>query len=356
MTTKSKIIVVKIGTDVITTEDGLIDTDRIGAIVDQLAGINEKAQVVLVTSGSIGAGAALTQIQNFESEVARRQVLSAVGQIELIQIYRKAFARHNVISAQILTTKEDFGSRTHYLNMRRCFVNLLSHGVVPIVNENDAVSVSELMFTDNDELAGLIATMLDVNELFLLTGVDGVYEDFETKKILKQVIVGKTPWRQFVAPTTSSFGRGGMTTKCEIGEKLARLGIETIIANGKKDNILGALFASKQTPATRFIPQKKASQVKKWIAYAKGQERGSVSINQGAIDMLNSKDKVASLLPVGIVEMTGSFEKGDIIEIQDEHGQKLGLGKAQYSSKTAKDLIGKKGEKALVHYDYLYLE
>ncbi|MEA4840387.1 MAG: glutamate 5-kinase [Bacteroidales bacterium] len=354
-----KRIAVKIGSNVLTQEDGTLDMIRMSALVNQVSDLQKKGvEIILVSSGAVAAGRSEVKASRKLDSVDQRQLYSAVGQAILIKRYYDLFQKNEITCGQVLTTKESFSSRGHYLNQKNCMTVMLENGVIPIVNENDTISVTELMFTDNDELSGLIASMMDAEALILLSNIDGIYNgdpnDPESKVIRK--ILPDTDLKQYIAPGKSSFGRGGMLTKSNIARKVAEEGIAVYIANGKKENILPDLLdASKDIIYTTFVANKKASAVKKWIAHSEGFAKGKVFINQGCLDAL-LKNGASSLLPVGIKSIEGTFEKGDIVRIFDQAGHQIGVGKAQYGSESAYDVIGKKGERPLVHYDYLYLD
>lgn len=355
---KYKKIIVKIGTNVITRENGLLDTKRMGGIASQIAELKQAgAEVVVVSSGAVGAGRGLISLRADLNEVAKRQVLAAVGQPELIHQYFQLFKEHGITCAQVLATKEDFRDRGHYLNMRNCFEALLKEKIVPIVNENDVVSVDERMFTDNDEFAGLIATMLNAEAVVILSSVDGVQAKNKNGQLetLPQVKTFKEVEAHLTAEK-SSLGRGGMLTKCRMAEKLSKLGITTWIVSGFREGSLKQA-ALGQTIGTQFFARpKKLSNLKKWVAHTEGQEKGSVTVNEGAEKMLKSKEKAVSLLPVGITDVTGNFEKGDIIKILSEKGASIGYGVAQYNAEKALEFKGKKGKKELIHYNSLFIQ
>jgi glutamate 5-kinase len=235
---------------------------------------------------------------------------------------------------------------------------MLENSVIPIVNENDTISVTELMFTDNDELSGLIAAMMNVDALIILSNVDGIYDGLPsaTASRLLAAIPFNSQAPDYIHPAKSQFGRGGMMTKFNIARKVANEGVPVIIANGKKDDILLKLLQLNCTETcTLFVPNPNpASNVKKWIAHSSGFARGEIHINAGARAALTS-NKAASLLPVGLTAIVGEFEKGDIVKIIDENGIHIGLGKTRYSNEQATELIGLQGNKPVIHYDYLHL-
>ncbi len=350
-------IVIKVGTNVLTTAAGLLDEKVMASLVEQLvkmrdAGIN----VILVSSGAMAAGRAVIQPAKKLGNIASRQVLAAVGQVQLMHRYSTLFSSHGCVCAQVLATKEDFRDRQHYLNMRDCFSSLLQEKIIPVVNENDVVSVSELMFTDNDELAALIALMVGADTLILLTSVDGILtggpDDPESKVL--HIVKEESDWKSHLRAEKSSFGRGGMQTKCRNAQKLATLGITTHIARGTAPGILQKIIKG-DTVGTVFPAQKATSSKKRWLAEHGGSEKGVIVVNACARDILASQDKAVSLLPVGVVNVQGEFSKGDLLKIRDVTGKDVGIGIAQYASGPAREAMGKKNQKALVHYDYLYI-
>ncbi|MBI4992764.1 MAG: glutamate 5-kinase [Candidatus Magasanikbacteria bacterium] len=229
-----KIIVIKIGTNVITNNQGLLEESVIGKLATQVAALKRKHYgVILVTSGAMGAGRSLVKPSLKLNKVETRQVLAAVGQIKLAGIYLSRFQKLGISCAQVLTCKEDFRDKKHYLNMKSCLTALLKSDLVPIVNENDVVAVEELMFTDNDELAGQIAAMVKADRLIILTTVDGVKDN--RGQVIKE-IKKQSDYQHFVTTEKSSFGRGGMSAKCATAMRSAKLGIKTHIMNGKIQN------------------------------------------------------------------------------------------------------------------------
>jgi len=349
-------IVVKVGTNVITARDGHLDIEVLERLTSQIAELQKRGvQVILVSSGAVGAGRSIVTMTGSLSPVATRQVLAATGQIKLINTYTSMFAGHGLITAQILVTKEDFRDRQHYLNMRTCFSSLLQQRIIPVVNENDAVSVTELMFTDNDELSGLIASMMHVDGYIILSHVDGIFDmKSGTGSVIREIPPSTKHFHQYITPGKSEFGRGGMLTKCHIAQKLSRLGITVHIANGKTPDILLSILGG-ENPGTRFLPEKPTYGPKRWIAHTEGMEKGSVTINEGARIALTSGDRANSLLPVGIETVEGSFFKGDIVKICSADSSVLGYGMAGYSADKIRSVIGQKGQKPFIHYDYLYI-
>ena len=356
-----KRIAVKIGSNVLSRKDGTLDITRMSALVDQVAELHHAGmEIVLISSGAVASGRSEVKVGKKLDSVSARQLYSAVGQAKLINRYYELFREHGLMCGQVLTTKENFGSRTHYLNQKHCMEVMLEHGVIPIVNENDTISVTELMFTDNDELSGLIATMMGMDALIILSNIDGIYNGNpadSASQVIPVVERGKTDLASYVQTGRSSFGRGGMLTKCHIAQKVADEGIMVVIANGKRSNILLDLLKDLEaTPCTRFLPAAKpVSSVKKWIAHSEGFAKGEIHINKGAEEALLAPT-ATSLLLVGVTQVVGDFEKDDIVRIVNEEGRLLGVGCAGYGSEEARALIGSRDRKPLVHYDYLYID
>ncbi len=355
-------IAVKIGSNVLTRADGTLDITRMSAIVDQVADLRQKGmEIILISSGAVASGRSEIKVRKKLDPVSARQLYSAVGQAKLINRYYELFREHGLTCGQVLATKESFGSRTHYLNQKHCIEVMLENGIIPIVNENDTISVTELMFTDNDELSGLIATMMDADRLIILSNIDGIYNGNPSNPasaVIREIArEDKGEVSAYIQTGRSSFGRGGMLTKCTIACKVAAEGIEVLIANGKRENILTSLLTpGSQTVCTRFVPAAQpVSSVKKWIAHSEGFAKGEIHINQGAEKALLSS-QANSLLLVGVTQIKGDFEKDDIVRIINEAGESIGIGCTNYSSGEARVLTGSRDQKPLVHYDYLYLE
>ena len=368
-------ITVKVGSNVLTRADGTLDVTRMSALVDQVADLRRRGiEVILVSSGAVASGRSeIRPIRRLDS-VDQRQLFSAVGQAKLINRYYELFREHDIAVGQVLTTKESFGTRGHYLNQKNCMTVMLENGVIPIVNENDTISVSELMFTDNDELSGLIASMMDAQALIILSNVDGIY-DGSPSDPASRVIPEIRPGDDFascIQTSKSSFGRGGMLTKTSIARKVADEGITVIIANGRRENVLVEIVENEERrmkkeepssdtahlslPYTRFVPASRpASSVKKWIAHSEGFAKGAYYVDKQTMNLLQS-DRPVSILPVGVLAVEGKFDKDDIVRIYGPGTKYIGVGKSAFSSQEAVELMGKHGQKPAVHYDYLYIE
>lgn len=350
--------VVKIGSNVITRDDGTLDVTRISSLVDQVVEMRRRGhEVILISSGAVAAGRQLVTPSHKLDTVSQRQLFSAVGQAKLINRYYDLFRDRGIVCGQILTTKEGFGSRTHYLNQKHCMEVMLEQGVVPVLNENDTVSVTELMFTDNDELSGLVASMMDADTLIILSNIDGIYDgnpEYMESNIITRVDNTVRDLSKVVVAGKSTFGRGGMLTKSRIAIQVASEGIEVIIANGRRDGILLSLLDDPDVLCTRFQPGERINSVKKWLAHSHDFVKGSLRVNEGAAESLRDAERAVSLLPVGITEVTGNFEKGDLVEVVDPSGEFIGLGCCDYASEALRKVAGQKGKRPAIHYDYLY--
>jgi glutamate 5-kinase len=354
-----KRIAVKVGSNVLTRKDGTLDIERMAELVAQIAQLNASGvEVILISSGAVASGRNEINPSKKLDAVSARQLYSAVGQAKLINHYFELFRKHQRICGQILTTKENFASRTHYLNQKNCMETMLANGVIPIVNENDTVSVTELMFTDNDELSGLVAAMMNMDALILLSNVDGIYNgdpNLPQSQIIPE-ITETGDISPFIQSEKSSFGRGGMLTKYTLARKVADEGITVIIANGARKQILTDLVAGQPVAHTRFIPSgKPASNIKKWIAHSEGFAKGAIHIDRGAEKALYAS-KATSILFVGITRIAGKFKKDDIVKIINEAGKTIGVGRAGYDDEKALLLIGQQKARPMIHYDYLYLD
>ena len=352
--------IIKVGSNVLTRPDGKLDITRISAVVDQVAWLRAQGhEVVLVSSGAVACGRGELHTDRRLDSVAQRQLFSALGQAKLINLYYDLFREYNLHVGQVLTMKENFSSRHQYLNQRACMEVMLGNGVIPIVNENDTVSVTELMFTDNDELSGLIASMLNAHCLIILSNIDGIYTGSPSDpaaRLITQVKCGDdlTP---YIQTERSGFGRGGMLTKCSIARRVASEGIQVIIANGKRDNVLMDLVARPaEVPHTEFVPiVNPTSGIKKWLAHSQSFAKGELHINAQATQALRG-ERAVSLLMVGVTGVVGDFEEGDIVSIIDPQGQRLGIGRSAYSASEARAAVGKHDMKPAIHYDYLCLD
>ena len=253
-----KRIVVKIGSNVLTRSDGRLDVTRVSALVDQVAWLHQQGcEVILVSSGAVACGRSELPVDHELDSVEQRQLFSAIGQVKLIGLYYDLFREHHLHVGQVLTMKENFEPGEQYRNQRACMSVMLENGVVPIVNENDTVAVTELMFTDNDELSGLIAQMMRADTLVLLSNIDGVYNGHpdDPQSTIVPVIRPGDDLSHYIKEEKSAFGRGGMHSKYTTATRVQSAGIRVIIANGKREQVLVDLLQHpERTPHTEFLP------------------------------------------------------------------------------------------------------
>ena len=240
----------------LTRKDGKLDMTRVSALVDQIAELRKNGiEVILVSSGAMASGRGELKVDHDLDSVEQRQLFSALGQAKLIGLYYDLFREYGMHVGQVLTMKENFEPGEQYENQKACMTVMLENDVIPIVNENDTVSVTELMFTDNDELSGLIARMMQADTLILLSNIDGIYtgNPDETDSVLISRVEPGTDLSQYIQPEKSAFGRGGMHSKYTTASRIQQAGIRVIIANGERDDILIQLVEHPEdTPHTEF--------------------------------------------------------------------------------------------------------
>lgn len=353
-------IVVKVGSNVLTRPDGKPNVTNLSSLVDQVAALrNLGHEVILVSSGAVACGRGALKPARQLDAVAQRQLFSSIGQIRLINLYNSLFSEYGYVVGQVLTQKENFSSRESYLNQRACMQTMLENGVIPIVNENDTASLTELMFTDNDELSGLIAAMMDADILIILSNVDGIYDgppSDPASRLIEKVEAG-SDLSSYVVAAKSGFGRGGMGTKCGIARKLSDEGVTVYIARGDRPGVLVDLICSPEsTPHTEFEAKRQpVSTIKRWIAHSGSFAKGAIRVDDKVASILRS-DRAVSLLPIGAVAVEGEWEESDIVSLLTESGETIGFGRASVSSAEARLMAGQHGGRPLVHYDYLFIE
>ena len=333
---KYKRIAIKIGSSVLTKEDGKLYTERIAEIVDQIAALhNQDIQVILISSGAVAAGKGEYSFLKETPKISSSQIWAAIGQVKLMENYFTLFGAYNIQPAQLLATKENFQGLRYYSNMEKCISSMLENKIIPVINENDTITVTELMFTDNDELSGLIASMMSCDALFILTVVDGVYTGMPGEKgaeIIPVIVDDDKSVEKYISPQKSDFGKGGMLTKCTIAKKVASQGIDVFIASGTRKNILQNVIDKADVPYTFFPASTTGSkEVKKWLPRTTTFPKASVIIKENTAEELRSKNAINILMP-NIERIEGFFETDDLVKIFDTRGKQLGIGKAKYSS------------------------
>ncbi|WBW95607.1 glutamate 5-kinase [Oceanirhabdus sp. W0125-5] len=329
-----KRVIVKIGTSTLTHSTGLLNLDRIEGIVRQLSNIHNKGiQVVLVTSGAIGAGMGKLGFKSKPKTIPEKQAAAAIGQGILLHMYNKLFSEYGKSVAQILLTKDVISNRTSFLNARNSFFTLLDRDIIPIVNENDAVAIDEIKFGDNDTLSAMVTNLIEGDLLILLTDIDGLYDSNPKinpeAKLIKNVQKITKEIKSMAGEAGSSFGTGGMITKIKAAELSIPSGASVIIANGSIPNVLNKIIDGDDI-GTYFEGRKNTLQSKKyWLAY-NATPKGKVIIDDGAREALVINRK--SLLPAGINYVQGTFSKGEIISVIDSNGLEVARGITNYTS------------------------
>jgi glutamate 5-kinase len=337
-------VVIKVGSSTITGADGRIDGEYLEALVAQVAELREGGdRVVVVSSGAIAAGLEALGLTARPADMPTLQAAAAIGQIRLVDAYRQWFRPRDTLVAQVLVTRHDVGHRQQYLHACQTLERLLDLGVVPIVNENDTTAVDEIRFGDNDNLAALVAMMVHADLVVFLTDIDGLYSaDPRTAPDAQRLERVEALTDEHVASAGgagSAVGSGGMATKVEAARALMKAGIPLVICDGRRPDVVVEAAAG-QPVGTLFAGGEAAVKGRKlWLAYA-GHPRGSVTIDAGARDALCLRGK--SLLPAGVIDVTGSFVVGDPIAVKDDQGNVVARGLAGMS---ADDLLKVKGRK-----------
>ncbi len=339
-----KRLVVKIGSNIIAgTKEGL-ETKRIYAIAKDIAGLTEREfEVVVVSSGAIAAGMKKLKLKERPKDVKLKQASAAVGQSSLMWAYERSFNEFNKKVAQVLLTRDDFSDRKRYINSKNTLETLLSYGVIPIVNENDTVATDEIKFGDNDNLASLVASLVEAERLIILSDVDGLYtEDPKTHPDSKLIeyVEEITPELEAKAKGPGSmFGIGGMYSKLLAAKTALSHGITVHIVNGRKGGLLCFLMSGKQF-GTIFKPREgKLSLRKGWIAYS-SRAKGNIILDDGAVKAIIQGGK--SLLPSGIISVEGDFDIGDAVNCLDSKGNRVAKGLTNYSCSEIQKIKGKK--------------
>ncbi len=332
-------IVVKVGSSII-TENGGISTNRIAMLTSDIASvISEGYQVVIVSSGAISAGAGALNKKRENCTIPEKQALASVGQSILINEYRKCFSWEGYEVGQILLTEDDVKHRRRFLNARNTFNTLLKMSIVPVVNENDTVVIKEIKFGDNDTLSAHVANIVEADLLVLLSDVDGYYHDLsdnapvaEIREITDDVIMR-------AGGAGSVHGTGGMLTKIRAAEMVVRSGEMMIIANGRKEGILGRIMKGENTGTIFIGTNGSMKSRKRWIAFNM-KTAGSLIIDDGAVEAI--RDHKKSLLASGILDVRGSFDNGDAVDILDSRDEKVGKGIVNYTHQQLAVIKGKK--------------
>lgn len=339
--TRAHRVVVKVGTSTLTHSDGKLNLFQLEQLAKEIKDLkNRGLEVLLVTSGAIGAGMGKMNLKERPRTMPEKQALAAVGQGLLMQMYEDVFAKYDQIVAQVLLTKDDIAHRVRYLNARNTLLTLLRLGVIPIINENDTVVIDEIKFGENDTLAALVASLVDADLLILLSDIEGLYTADPRKDssatLLKVVEEINTNIEKLAGKPGTSLGSGGMNTKIQAAKISCKSGIPMIVAHGSQKNILQEIVSGKN-PGTLFIPRDhRLSSRKGWIAFA-SRTNGFIHVDQGAEKAIIEKGK--SLLPSGITRVEGKFAQGDVVSLIGQKGE-IARGIVNYTSEDIEKIKG----------------
>src|SRR5438105_2960223 len=342
-------VVVKLGSNLFFNDAGVIALGRIFSFIEDIAAARLAGrQMIVVSSGAVALGADALKMKSATASLAQKQALAAVGQSRLMNLYEQGFGKYGLTAAQVLLTEEDFSSRKRYLNLRHTLTTLLDMGVIPVINENDTVSTSELEITDrtrsfgdNDKLSALVMSKLEATLLVLLSDVDGLFTDNPRENPQAEFIPQVqeiTADIEALAGRKSARGRGGMDTKLQAARIAMNSGGMAIIANGLKTGILGRVLNGEEE-GTIFVGRAGSlSEKRRWIAFASSVS-GRIHINEGALDAITRKN--ASLLYAGVTRIESEFENGDVVSIVGPNGEEVARGIVNYSSADASKLVGR---------------
>jgi glutamate 5-kinase len=338
--------VVKIGSALLTNNGVGLNVNAINQWVQQIAHLREQGmEILLVSSGSVAEGMSRLGWRQRPKELYALQAAAAVGQMGLVQTYESAFSQYGLHTAQILLTHDDLSNRQRYLNARSTLRNLLSLGVIPVINENDTVVTDEIRFGDNDTLAALVANLIEADHLVILTDQDGLYESDPREntdaKLIHEAEVSDPLLDTMAKSTGGVLGKGGMATKLAAARLAARSATSTVIAPGLKTDVLLHLRGAEQVGSLLYANNVSANARKQWLA-GHLQMQGQIHIDPGAVKVLTSAGK--SLLPVGITAVDGAFKRGEMVACIDAHGKEIARGLVNYSAKEINLIKGQSSE------------
>jgi glutamate 5-kinase len=365
---RARRIVVKVGSSLVTNDGRGLDADAVGNWCRQMAALaTQGREVVMVSSGAIAEGMKRLGWSVRPKEIHELQAAAAVGQMGLAQMYESKLREHGMGSAQVLLTHADLADRERYLNARSTLLTLLSHHVIPVINENDTVVNDEIKFGDNDTLGALVANLVDADALVILTDQRGLYSADPRKdagaRFIDEAQAGAPELERMAGGAGSSIGRGGMITKVLAAKRAAGSGTSTVIAYGREPDVLLRLAAGEAIGTALIASTQKLAARKQWMVDHL-QLRGAVVVDDGAASKVRDEGK--SLLPVGMVEVQGEFHRGDVIAVRNLAGAELARGLANYGSAEARliarkpssefeRLLGFTGEPEMIHRDNLVL-
>ena len=366
--TQAKRIVIKIGSSLLTKGGRGLDETAIASWVEQMADLKRKdIDVVLVSSGSVAEGMIRLGLKERPKTLHELQAAASVGQMGLVRIFENNFQKYDLHTAQVLLTHDDLSDRKRYLNARSTLLTLLGYGVVPVINENDAVATDEIRFGDNDTLAALVANLVEADLLIILTDQQGLFTCDPgvdaNAELISSISVKDSSLEKMAGSSRSDLGRGGMFTKVRAARLAARSGAATVIASGIATNIISEIYSGAEI-GTYLIPDiAPLAARKQWLA-GQLQVKGKLVLDQGAVKVLKKSGK--SLLAVGVKSASGKFNRGELVSCVDENEQEIARGIINYSDEetrkisglTSSDFEGVLGycdESELIHRDNLVL-
>lgn len=328
-----KRIVIKVGTSSLTDKTGQLNLAKIEKLVREVADVhNEGREVLLVTSGAIGAGLKRLGLKTRPRTIPEKQACAAVGQGLLLQIYEKLFAENGIAVGQVLLTRDDLSDRCRFLNARNTLLTLLKYRVLPVINENDTVAVDEIRFGDNDTLSALVTNLVDAEMLLILSDVDGLYtadpHSSPEARLIPEVTAITPELQALATGTVSRTGTGGMVTKFQAAQIVGRAGAVMVIAAADAENIIRRVIAGEDV-GTVFWPTERLEGRKRWILFG-ATTKGRIYVDEGAARALCKDGK--SLLPSGVTRVEGDFEAGHPVSIIDHTGSEIARGLANYSA------------------------
>lgn len=336
---KVRRIVVKIGTRVLTDDNGGLDTGRIEHLAEQICDMKRQGRAVaVVTSGAIGAGLAALGVETRPESTAKLQAAAAIGQSRLMGIYSKCFEAHGYHAAQILLTREDFSAFDRYTSARRTFAELNKLGAIPVVNENDTTSVEEVTFGDNDLLSALVTSLFEGDLLILLSTISGLYDSRdESRTVIEEVDSVTAQVQNLSSGEVSQGGVGGMDSKLQAIKMATEFGEPVVLANGKTDSVLDRIMAGEKLGTYFHAAARRVASRKRWLMFG-ARPKGRISVDAGAVAALLHKG--TSLLPSGMVWVAGRFDRGELVDIVSPDGDVVGRGIAGYGADEARKLCG----------------
>jgi glutamate 5-kinase len=339
----ARTIVIKIGTSVLSNDDDSLDVSRIASIAEQVYRIRQSGrQVVVISSGAVGAGMGLLGLSERPSDLPHLQAAAAAGQAHLIQLYNDCLETHGFRAAQILLTANDFRHRERYLNVRNTLNTLLEYPVVPVVNENDTVSISGIQFGDNDALAGMVNNLFDNSLLVVLSVIDGLLDGepgSPDAKVIPLVEKFDDELLGLARATRSRRGTGGMRTKLAAVRRVIEVGENVIIANGRTPGILDQIIAGEETGTLFLAHDRNVPAWKRWIGYTI-EPAGKLHVDAGARRALTEQGR--SLLSIGITQVEGAFDKGELVSVVDPNGEEFARGLTNYSNGQTAHIAGQR--------------